>query len=303
MRRASVLVPAVAAVSMLVGGCGGGSTNAVSPATNANSKNDSTQLPSLLANTPDVAAEAGTVRTAAIVVLEGADGTTLQMPIESTFDAMHRRGRTVMDMSQIAELSGSPGKPALWRSEVVIDDGVGYMRMPAFQRMAPGSKPWLRFDTNGGKKQDPAMLSEMSRSDPRIMLQPLRAADEDVENMGRTQIDGIEVTHYRTLIDLNKAIASAPPVLRAEVRRNLRDVMKGGITEALTDVWIDDEGLVRRLMERYGDKPVPFGDTGLSGKLSTQVDFFDYGKPVTIRVPPASQVMEFDALLDQIRQG
>jgi len=102
------------------------------------------------------------------------------------------------------------------------------------------------------------------RLDPRTLLRDFRSSSS-FDEVGTEALDGVETRHLRAT-----APGDAPPF----------PIWYGDVPGAVTalDVWVDDEGTVRRL-EMTTDRE------GFVESLSLQ--FSDLGEPVTIDVPPA----------------
>jgi hypothetical protein len=122
------------------------------------------------------------------------------------------------------------------------------------------------------------------------MLAYLRATSGKIEKVGTEKIRGVETTHYRAKVDLDKVAAQAPPSLRKTYRASIQSLKQGLGTDTIpVDVWVDGDNLVRRLAEHL---PVAQG-----GKIDFSVDFYDFGAPVSIAPPPASETLDLGTVL------
>lgn len=79
-------------------------------------------------------------------------------------------------------------------------------------------------------------------------------------------------------------------------------------TTMVADVWLDDQGLVRKLHDRETDPVDPaLAGSGVSTPSTapafttsdTTFVFSSFGKPVTITIPPASQVTDMTQMFSQ----
>ena len=141
-------------------------------------------------------------------------------------------------------------------------DGVMYMAMPP---MTPEGK-FLKLDTN-----DPNSpfgdLGGVLQGDPLSTFDAFDAGLEKVVYVGAEDVDGEELDHYVLTVDAKKAA-------RAQGTK-----VPSGTGTVTYDLWIDDQDLMRRL--QFGS-----GQTGMTLTMS------DWGKPVTVKAPPASAIME-----------
>jgi hypothetical protein len=126
------------------------------------------------------------------------------------------------------------------------------------------------------------------------MSDPARSAayakaitDKDVTEKGKATVNGVQTTHYRVSVD----VAGLPDgdTLRKQVGPTLP-----------MDVWLDDEGRMRR--QRIGmtvkapeaAQRSSSGASSAPGKVtvSTVMDFTDFGTEVEADRPPAGQVAD-----------
>jgi hypothetical protein len=118
----------------------------------------------------------------------------------------------------------------------------------------------------------------------------------DLQTVGTEQVRGADTTHYRGNLDLASALAEVSADERAKAESELGKVgIDPSMATVPVDVWIGTDGLVRR---------VQIGVQGLESTASTTagndlggtftMEFYDFGQPVAITVPPADQVFEVD---------
>ena len=263
MRR---LVVAGLALVLVAGACG---SAASSKATKSEPKVATARLVSAAA---DAAAAAKTARISGSMDI-AVGGESMTAPISGAIDFEHQAADLKVD------LSGIGGGVFAGAMEIRMVDGFMYMNMGAMlgERASGllGGKDWIGVDMN-------AMGAQSSGTqNPADMLQSLRGAG-DVEYVGHGRIDGVEVDHYRAEIDLRKAIAKLPEKYRAQSEQGMKLLGNSFPVE----VWIDGDGLPRRFALDL--------DLGGKGSVKEQVDYTDYGAPVTVVAPPAGQVQSMD---------
>ena len=116
------------------------------------------------------------------------------------------------------------------------------------------------------------------------LLASLTAAASSVTKLGPSVIRGVPVTGFALKIDPAKA-GAVPGADRAAVAAFLKSF---GAAEIPVDVWVDGQNLVRReslSLAMPGGSGAPAGT-----KLTWTTDFYDFGVPVRVSAPPASQV-------------
>ena len=167
---------------------------------------------------------------------------------------------------------------------IVADGTTMYMRMPPEAREALGiPTEWASFDLArlaDAQGFDLGQLTGGADSDPTEMLQALRGASDDVEEVGTEEVRGVETTHYRGTMDLRRAAQQSGA--NAEQIEKLIDLV--GKDTMPAHVWVDDEGLARRMRSEL---PMPIG-----GDAEMTLELFDYGTDEKIVVPPADQVTD-----------
>jgi len=99
---------------------------------------------------------------------------------------------------------------------------------------------------------------------PEKLLAMLRAASRETERIGEEDVRGESTVRYRLMVNCEEAQLAGCPSDTAPV-----------------EVWIDDDGLVRRISVEDG------------GSTAT-IEFFDFGVEVDVEPPPADQVLAID---------
>jgi len=271
---AAVAIAAAAAVSA---GCGGGGTSSA-------------------VSLDPVAAAATKTENA------GAARIRLAMTIEGQGKAARIRGTGAMDGTsskmtfELGSLMGLTGLPSAARSqlrhgplqEVALEqdgDYVVYLRLGILASELPEGKQWIKLDVSKlGKSAGldvGKLLSAGGQVQPTDLLSTLQSAGARVHKLGSATIGGAATTQYRVTIDMAKLLQS----------KGLTNPLLSGAAaqmKTLTEnVWIGEDGLVRRIALRYG-LPVAGSPT-----MTMAMDIYDYGARVDIAAPPSDQV--FDA--------
>ena len=230
---------------------------------------------------------------------------------EGAFDTANERASFSVDMSSLAKLlggftGGCPGAdksdlpdfddPTGWQFDLVQDGDVGYVRLPAIENQLPEGKTWVRGNAGDVKAGgfDFEELESFTQNDPRDALEALRDLSGEIEIVGGEELRGVATTHYRAQLaatDLAKRATGE----NADAASVLDQLASSGVDEVPLDVWIDGNGLVRKLAL---DVEAPDATTGQPGNVSLAFELWDYGAPVEIDVPPAAQVADASALRD-----
>jgi hypothetical protein len=214
---------------------------------------------------------------------------------DGVIDSRTQKGRMNVDMSDIGEAAGQDADD--WKGEQVIDGFVVYMRIPAFSRLLGSSTPWLKLDLEEASRMqgvDIGQFSQVNQNDPTQMLRFLRAVSGKVEELGRDEVAGVDTTHYRATIDLRRYPETLPPERRDAARESAERLIEQlGSSTIPSEVWIDDDDLVRRMRTAF-DMKLPTGTGGEVGvDLDITVDLLEFGVPGgDFAPPPADQVTD-----------
>lgn len=201
-------------------------------------------------------------------------------------------GRTLMEMDMGALLAVSGAAEEIDATMETLADGrTIYMRGAMFTgALGLPEGTWLRADLDElGKAQglDMRQMQASGTNDPRQTLALLNGVSEDgVEEIGEEKVRGVDTTHYRAQIDLERAIEEADGVADRKAFEQFVETLGSDTVEV--DVWIDGDNLLRRLKM---DMPLPeeAGDAG----SSVTMELFDFGTAVDVSPPPADQTQDF----------
>jgi hypothetical protein len=257
MRKGFLALPVVA-LALLAAGCGSKDVLALDPVASAAAKTG----------------EAGSSRIAFVVAAEVL-GRDVTLRGQGAFDYEASRGRLQLDASGL--VSGA-------QVEVRAVDSTLYIRVPSALLMwLPAMKPWVAV--RGERSLDAFGLGELQQ-DPGQLLGLLRSSSTSVTKAGTAVVRGVETTRYTARLDLTKALEASAGRLglseseRAELRRAAGELRRRSNQQTLpVVVFVDDEGLVRRLT------------LGGEGER-VSVDFWDFGADVDVQAPPDSDVQE-----------
>jgi hypothetical protein len=164
-----------------------------------------------------------------------------------------------------------------------------YVKLPE----APGApfakgKAWVGISLSSRAVDEGLPFLPLGNVDanPMDLLPALIAIAGKVADLGPATIRGVAVTHYRVSVDLAEAEAHQRPQARAEFHSFASSVDSATLP---VDVWVNGQARVSRIAISL---PMPHGSGMPAGfRLSEAVDYYDFGVPVQVLAPPASEVM------------
>ena len=215
-----------------------------------------------------------------------------------TFDAKDLFAQLAGSSSVPADVSAAFDQPI----EVLVDQTVMYMHFAALASLVPGGKEWIKIDLAAANKDIGDLLGSGGGafgSDPSAFLQFLEGAGK-VSQVGTEDVRDVSTTHFSGSYTMKDALAALPEDQRAKAEQAFGRL--GLSPDAQTqeipfDVWIDSDGLVRR-METSLDfaKLAPARGPAALGAMSTRMEYFDFGSAVDINVPGDDEVQDLSSL-------
>jgi LppX_LprAFG lipoprotein len=281
----ALTIALLAALGLIAAGCGGSSSSSsmtplelVSQAVSKTTKADSAKFHMELTET------VGPIGPLTVTADGVSDNTT-------------HSAKMTMDLSSVAQLAGTgAGQPSDWKGDVILDgtdvnNVVEYMRLPAFAKLIPGAKPWLKIDLNSLTKGQGIDFSQFLQTagsqDPTQALQMLQSVG-DVKEVGKEQVGGVDTTKYSGTLDPQKLAKKFGGT------NSLGAVFKQMGTKSIpVTVWVDGDGYVRKVDERISAQVPSTGTLDL--KIAAEMS--DFGTTVDVTPPPADQTSDLNALM------
>jgi hypothetical protein len=158
--------------------------------------------------------------------------------------------------------------------ELISANDTYYIRGGPFEQIAPGK--WVKV-----KSTDPSL--NLGQNDPSQMLQYLRATS-NVDEVGKDTVRGVDTTHYSARLQLDKVADRVSPDAARALKQATRTL---GTKEIPMDVWVDGDGLVRRVKMNWHPK---------GGSFVMLLELFDFGD-VNVDVPADSDTVDFSNML------
>ncbi len=127
--------------------------------------------------------------------------------------------------------------------------------------------------------------------DQTAQLRLLLGAAKSLHPVDAETVRGVPTTHFAGTLDVTKALSS---IKDPKLKQGLRGLTSGLHLpkELPVDVWIDKEGLCRRVRESYALTAQKIGSTTIPASTATTTnEYFDFGTPVHVAAPPSSAVV------------
>ena len=247
--------------------------------------------------------DAGSARMAMTMTMAVPGMDDVVVSAEGVTDFTSGDSQMTMDMGPLMQGLASVGLDGLGEDlvvEVRVVDGVVYMRYPEALSQFMGGAPWLAVDASDALAAS-GTNGPFGQADPTQYLEYLAAVSSGVQEVSRETVRDVETTRYHAVIDFEKAMDQVPPEALeslgidahefAEQLAQMREVLG---SEMPADVWIDDDGLLRRMRM----------DMSVAAQsMSVDLEMYDYGVDVQVEAPPADEVSDLSELLGGLGSG
>lgn len=214
---------------------------------------------------------------------------TIKMTLSAEGKTITSDGKGALDLAEGDSVMTITAQGKSIEQRVV--DQVLYQKAPG--QKAPGGKPWIKIDLEKVAAQQG--LSNQQIGDPAQTAAFAKAiTDKDVTKVGTEKIDGADTTHYKVSLDVAKLPGGE------QMSKQLGPTLP-------MQVWLDDEGRMRRqqidmtVKAPASASAKPDNSTSPKQlKMSTAMEFSDFGTAVNAEAPPAGQVAD---MTDEALQG
>lgn len=142
----------------------------------------------------------------------------------------------------------------------VLDGTDVYLKSPLFSLVLPAGKSWIKVNLKTAGKAGGVDLSSLLSEDPTQALDSLQKNLTGVTKVGTAQVHGVSATHYKATVAKTAGTTAA----------------------GVYDVWVGDDGYIYRVRTTVAG----------AGAVTATSNLFDFGKPVTVTVPPASETVD-----------
>lgn len=230
-----------------------------------------------LRRAPDALLAAGSAQTRTSMEM-AAGGTRVTVRGEGVYDFRGQRGRLTLVL---------PQDPTGTAEHVPITEllAPGALFMKNRGAGVPADK-WVRIDT--ATLVDGNLVTN-GATDPYAAAEVLRGT-RTAALVGRTEVAGVAVRHYRGTADLALA-AKSGPAADAAVRAALEAAAKGLATATVPfDVYLDDQGRVRKLRQSFAFVNGQRGRRVRTVAVHSTTLLYAFGTPVTVTLPRARDI-------------
>lgn len=168
--------------------------------------------------------------------------------------------------------------------------GTDYVSVPLVAQLLPG-KSWISVDDGDASSLTPGV------TDPADILGMLEAEGASVDPLGPSTLGGDTVEGYKVSISsstIDQGVGQSG--LPAGLQKAVQGII--GTNGVTLEVYVGTDGLVREIQ-------VPLDLTVGGSPLTAEVtlDFTQYGTPVTIVAPPASEVVSLSQFEQALGSG
>lgn len=172
-----------------------------------------------------------------------------------------------------------------------------------YVQVPPGSgipTPWASTTIDYDAAASPfASLSGPSMAgggDPTATLRQLRTEGivREVTTDGEAEVRGVNTTKYHVLLDparYQEAVFAMPGLKDNPMFKSL----EFKLTDPVMDVYIDGDGLLRRLVQTVNMSMAGLGQS-VSISIESTLELYDFGAPVVVEYPPDSQVTKVGSM-------
>ncbi len=165
---------------------------------------------------------------------------------------------------------------------------VVYYEVPEADRPKMGGKRWMKADLSPSDDAGRMEINNHSRDvDPFKRIKALRES-EGVAVVGEETVNGIPTVRYTVTLPIEDHYGLLYDD-KFGVESLVTSMVRRGVTEVRTDLWVDGQYRARR-------------STVALGELSkTTVDYTDYNTPVNIAPPPPGETGDFQEMLQELQ--
>ncbi len=216
------------------------------------------------------------------VSFEGSD----QIPDSTRFGSSGTSTFGDLDEKQMHLIVEVPGM--VGSIEVVVSGSSAYLRGAPFAELTGTPDTWLSLDLeSSGELVNELEGLTSGRNDAALLLYYLFGGDDEAEIIGHDSIDGVEVTGYATSLSLGLAVEETPYGARDAMRTNLSEIMAQDTSTTLgAEVWIDGDGLIRRMVYVYD-----VGREAGGGEMRLVSELSEFGEHATVEAPPSGEIV------------
>jgi hypothetical protein len=260
-----------------------------------------------VAEAADRMAASGGARVDGDVTLRGT-GLVVPMTMDGAISFEDQQSQFMMDLADripgaTAEQVEEARRQMDFPRRVITRGNESFISTPRVVREGrPDGVRWLKIDYEEVDEEgdlDFSGINQASEVSPDAMLQFLRTV-ADARETGRRTIDGVATTRYTATVDIRDYPDTVEPERREAAQRTVEVLTKAwGSPTDRVNVWIDDDGLIRREVMTYS-----FTEAGEKVRARAVLDFLDVGRQQEIAMPDGEEVVDVsDEIAGYLRGG
>ena len=273
MRRRSVLVMA-AGLLLVLGACSGDDPSG--GASNGGSSSNGGSPEEVISAAASATEEAGTARIESEQITS-AQGQELTTTLEGTVDLASGDSDSTLELSLPGQETQS--------SQLITKDSIAYIESGAFPG-APTDAEWISIDFEAVGDQMGINLEAFRQNGAGQLAYLSEVAD--IEEVGTETVRDAETTHYRFVTDLTALAENGPEELRSSYEQLMQIT---GTEEIPTQVWIDGDNLVRRIVTDF-----EIEQQGQQISQQSTIEYYEFGIEVDVQPPPESDTVDITEL-------
>jgi hypothetical protein len=271
--RFGICAATAALAVVAVAGCSGsGSSSSASGAGGGGAKagsGDASAI-SLVADAMNKADAAGTVKVTGTMTAPG-----VSTPMTITSEEQYSPS---IEMSMSLQVEGQT------LSEILVGDVI-YLDYPALSAELGGGKQWMEIDLSKASSLGSlsTLLDSARNENPTTQIAALIASG-DISKVGTETVRGQQTTHYAGTLDASQLLSASNSAagLTASQLSSLKSEIKSvGMSSVKIDLWVASNGLP--VEEKYSEQTS-------AGAVVGDLYMSDWGSPVSVGAPPASEV-------------
>lgn len=170
-------------------------------------------------------------------------------------------------------------------AQLITDGATGYIEASAFPG-APTDARWISIDFESVGAQMGINVEAFRQNGAGQLAYLSEVAD--VEEVGTETVRDVETTHYRFTADIAALAESGPEELRSSYEQLVEIT---GAEEVPTEVWIDGDDRVRRIVTE-----VEIEQQGQQLTQQSTVEYYEFGVELDVQPPPEEDTVDITEL-------
>lgn len=166
-----------------------------------------------------------------------------------------------------------------------------------FAAQAGGGKHWIEYDYETLEEMSgaagTALKDQAQKTTPNQSVKMLLASG-DVRRVGKEKVRGTETTHYRGTVDIADFTGKNADLDERRLTELKEQFRQAGMSTETIDLWVDGDNLLVKKVEKADMK---------TGAFSQTAYYSDYGTPLSVEKPPASDTVSFKDLMNKQPAG